>query len=295
MSGRRSWKTSSSAAFALALVCLFLWPDTSAAADNAVKDEAAAISLVAMGKAKAGNYALCADLYVQAYRIDPSFLGYLYSAARCQQKAGKLDDSERNYRVYLKRAPPDDELVARARQHLNEIMAARKEALSGADKAGQPVFDTPEKRSLVTRRPSSDPAVEKTPMVPTAEAVEKKAVEPGPPVAGWKGPMAWSGLIGGSLLALSGTGLLVVGQMKQSTLEDDLATSGGGKIVTMSRQQALDREAENFSTMRSGAVLAGVGVIAAAAGYWWLDSTRAGGVFGWNVSRRGVAVRVSWR
>jgi hypothetical protein len=45
--------------------------------------EAAALSQVAATKNDAGEFKLCAEFYLQAFRTDPAYLAYLFGAARC--------------------------------------------------------------------------------------------------------------------------------------------------------------------------------------------------------------------
>lgn len=113
------------AATGLALA-LALCTATGFAAEGGVskQEEAAALSVVAKSKADAGDFALAAELYQQAFRSDATELGYLYSAARCWHKAVRWPEAELAYDDFLKRAPADHPQRAKALQFVEEVRKA---------------------------------------------------------------------------------------------------------------------------------------------------------------------------
>ena len=139
---RRSSVTSRLVAgLAVGLLAVPAWAKGKSPADDPrarASQEAAALSQVAASKNEAGEFKLCADLYLQAFRTDPGLLAYLFGAARCEQKAGDLEAAERDYRVFLQRVPADDPYATKAQGFLQEVQAQRKQAAADA-KAAQPV------------------------------------------------------------------------------------------------------------------------------------------------------------
>lgn len=79
---------------------------------------------------EAGNHARAAELYLDAYRTDP-VPGYLYSAARAEQVAGKTDLAVEHFKQFLAlpsgnpAVPVEPERLARAQGLLAEIAKTR--------------------------------------------------------------------------------------------------------------------------------------------------------------------------
>lgn len=248
---------------------LSLWPVAVHAAGNrgeaaGARDEAAALSAVAATKAKAGEFALCASLFHEAYRKDPAFLGYLYSAARCEQKAGDLDAAERDYRQFLARSAPGAQLTDKAKENLDEILEARKNA---------PVPPTsPNKTAPSEVPPVQDPRP--LPPEPPVPIVVFKEPPP-PPPAGWQRPVGWASVLGGGALLAAGTWLTLSGLDRRDVLQTSLAKQENGLVIGSTAAEAHAEESAYRSQLKLGGTAIGLGVVAAAAGTWLLVKTPA--------------------
>lgn len=247
-------------------------------AEPSDKDEAAAISQVAGAKAKAGEFAMCAALFQQAYAKDPSYLAYLFSAARCAQKAGDLDAAERDFRTYLARCPKGDKLADKAQQYLGEILEERRKAPPAPAPSAPapqsaapngppgppeaPVQAEPKGGTPVESRPNAEKLPDATPQLPAVHQVE--------PVPGRGG--LWLALGGVALLA-GGAVLWSQGQGQASDLEAELGRRGDGLVLGMSHAEAQSRQDDANRAIGLGIGLAATGaLLAAAGGWWWLSS-----------------------
>lgn len=219
--------------------------------NRAAQEQAAALSQVAAAKNEAGDFKLCAEFYHQAYRTDPTFLGYLFSAARCEQKAGNLDAAERDFRDFLARAPKGDELVGKAGEFLDEILAERHKA-----------------RQVDKQPPADQPAAVEPPAAVTP--VQAPPQEPSPSSGNG---VAWAVLGGGAALAAVGAYFVADGLAARTALQHDLALPQGGIITKLSPSEAHDRESSYRTRLGLGGGLAGLGVVALGAGVWLLVRT----------------------
>lgn len=201
--------------------------------------EAAAISVVARSKSDSGDYAMCADLYHQAYALDPGFIGYLYSAARCEQKAELLDRAEKHYRVFLQRSPEDTSLAKRAKKHLIALMELRKQT---------PMQSSP----------------------PLSKNSSLAAPSPEPGGVNSTSFRGWSLLSGGVLASVGGGYLLKLGGDKKNQLKDQLSNRSQGYIVGITLANAQEDERAYRLNYVAGGLLIGAGVAAVVSGVWWL-------------------------
>ncbi len=124
-------------------------PSTSLARRN----EAAAISKVALRKAMQGHLGLAAELYISAYQTDPTTHGYLYSAARALHLNGDTVAATAKYKLFLQRVDNDDPMAANARKHLASLRSATPPsprptaaAKKGADVVAAAPLKTPKPR-----------------------------------------------------------------------------------------------------------------------------------------------------
>ncbi len=207
--------------------------------------EAAAISVVAHSKSSSKDYNMCAELYHQAFVLDPNNLGYLYSAARCEQKGELLDRAEKHYRVFLQRSSEDSSLAQRARNHLQEIIEFRKVSPPAPVEAPQ-----------LKSQPSSP--------LPKATGVDPNTLR------------RWS-LISGALLVASGGGyFLTQGHKNEELLNDKLSNTSQGYIVGITPKQA-QRDERGYRTQYTlGGLLIGAGLGAFAAGTWYFKAAPEG-------------------
>lgn len=277
-----------------ALAALALWLPAVALAgpSTAKRTEAAAISQVAAAKAAQGKFDLCAELYHQAYRVDPSFLGYLYSAGRCEQKGGKIDAAERDYRAFLARAPADDAVAARARAHLDAILEQRAKA-----PPPEPAQVTPPANDAPAPAVAPDPP--RPAPVPAAATPPPAAIGAGAPVptpADWKRPVGWACVGTGSALLVAGGAFAVLGWMDRADLQSRLDQRSEGLIVGMTPAEAHAAERDYRGRYALGGILGGVGALAVATGAWmWATAPQTS--VGLQALPGGAAVRLSatWR
>jgi len=108
-----------------------------AATPVAQKDAAAVLSRLAADKHDAREFAKAADLFHEAYQLDRDFPAYLYSAARCEDKAGMNAEAERDYQRFIDAAPRGHEKLGDAAKNLSDIrakVAAEREAAAARAK-----------------------------------------------------------------------------------------------------------------------------------------------------------------
>lgn len=241
------------------------------------KDEAAAISQVAGAKAKAGEFALCAALFHQAYAKDPGYLAYLFSAARCAQKAGELDSAERDFRTYLARCPKGDKLAEKADQYLAEILEERKKAppaaptpaaTPGPDKAGFPDKAGAPDRAAVPDKPAGAPHLEPpAPVEKSADLAPKTPAVVRADQSPSRGGL-WLAL-GGVALMAGGAVLWAQGQSQASDLDSELGGRGDGLVLNQSHAAAMSRQDDANRAIGLGLGVAVVGALLTGAGSWW--------------------------
>jgi tetratricopeptide (TPR) repeat protein len=228
----------------VAVTCALLLasPALAAPRKKSSKDEAAAISQVAARKHEAGDFALCANLYHQAYRTDSTYLGYLFSAARCAQKAGDLDGAERDYRLFLELSPDGEPLNEKAHAFLTEVAEARKVA-EAQKKAAE---EAEASRNVVV-----------PPLV---------VIKPAPPQESHA--LAWTATVGGGLLVVAGGVLIAQAASLRSDLKAQLSHHEPGLVVGLTPAQAHDQESTYRTRMGLGTGVAVLGLAAAGAGIW---------------------------
>ncbi len=106
-----------------------------AATPKAQQEEAAALSRLAAKRAESGEFAKAAEMFHEAYRIDAGYPGYLYSAARAEEKAGMLAEAERDYTKFIDVAPKGHPKLGDAAKNLNHVRSLRSTAVTAAEAA----------------------------------------------------------------------------------------------------------------------------------------------------------------
>lgn len=269
----------------------------SAWAEPGDKDEAAAISQVAGAKAKASEFALCAALFHQAYAKDPGYLAYLFSAARCAQKAGDLDSAERDFRTYLARCPKGDKLAEKAEQYLAEVLEERKKAPLAAPTAPQETAGAANpkgeakaaaEKPLGAPPPEVPAPVEKSFDLPSKTPAVLRA-EPSPSRAG-----LWLAL-GGVALMAGGAALWAQGQSQAIDLDGELSGRGDGLVLNLSYADATSRQEDANRAIGLGLGVAVVGALLTGAGSWrWLKApAESAGIASLRMGPGPVAMGVS--
>lgn len=244
-------------------ICVVV-PSASAQTVVSHAEEAAALSIVAKAKADAGEFALAADMYEAAYRMDPTVGGYLYSAGRCAHKGGLWARAVENYKHYRQVTPPADPAYAKAGEYLaeTEIELAKVEKTKAEDQA---------KVDAEKAAAANAAAAEKA---KTAEAAKKAAeirvpIVQKPVAAAWKKP-ASMGAIGVGVVALglggyfAARGLGEIGDLQAKLDQKDAS----GKVTGIEREAALTAQSDGNRHKWVGGALIGSGAILAAVGTW---------------------------
>lgn len=259
---------------ALAFSAVVFLREAAAATKIKASDEAAAISQIAMAKAKAGDFKLCAELYGQAYRTNPAFLGYLYSAARCAQKGGDLDAAERDYRSLLARAPADDDLAKRARVHIEAVLQARANAKP-------PPSPTPPVGAV------AQPA-------PAAVARLPAAVSETNPDA-WQRPTGWAAVVLGGTAAALGVWWIADGLRQRADLQERLDVRTDGLVIGMTPAEAHADEDAYGATLNRGIAFAAGGLLVGGLGTWLLATAPESVALRVLPAPDGFLLRLAWR
>lgn len=244
---------------------------TAALADPSKQEEAAALSVVAKAKADAGELAIAAEMYVQAAKIDPAEFGYLYSAARCFQKAGKWAEAEKAYVDYLQSAPADHAGRSKAVSYLEEVRriktdeAARRKATEELEREKAKLAEERQKLEAQRQREKDAEAARKA-----AELkLRREQPAPAPAADSWREPVGLATGLAGAAAMLTGGVVWAIGLSNAADLSSALAQKdGNGKITGIGREDALERRSTAFTEQAVGGVLFGLGTIAAATGMY---------------------------
>ena len=230
-------------------------PTTAAGVGKSAKEEAAAISQVASAKHQAGEFGLCAELFHQAYDKDPTYLAYVFSAARCLHKKGDLDAAERDYRQFLARSPRGAPLVDKAQEFLDQLLEERARLAAEAKKA-----------AAATPVPTVvQPVVVPAEVTPAAVAHS----EPPAPVRAPLTTVQWAGwglAATGLASVIAGGYLLSLGQADKAELEAALQHPKTALIVAITPAEARARDEAWRGSMRAGFLAAGLGMAALGGG-----------------------------
>lgn len=255
----------------LAIACLaaVTLPFAALAHGSEATDDAASLAVVAAAKGRAGEFAACAELYGQAYRLRPSSVGYLYSAARCAQRGGARAAAERDYRAFLARAPTADALRPHAIDHLRELTGPAAQAVdSGVSRPA------PRSSAATTLAARADPR-----------------------------PVVRNNTAGWTAVGLSAA-LMVVGgwfawdaQDRASELEARFVPPPGRQRITGIDYATAVAEADIID--RTGAVgfaLIGLGAVTGAAAGWLFASAESPPVLaGWSIQPLPTGIKAAWR
>ncbi len=266
------------------------------AADAVAKqEEAAALSVVAKSKADAGDFAIAAELYQQAFRSDPAELGYLYSAARCWHKAVRWVEAEAAYDDFLKRASADHPQRGKALQFVEEVRKAKHDDAARAkalDELKQEQARLAEERAKLQAQQLQATQAEAARKQAEQDLAAKLAAQGD----GKGGSLRSVGLVAagaGVVLAGVGAWLLYGGLDAADQLQADLERKdGSGKIFGIRRDEAIDMRSEAVRDQVLGGALVAVGALAGGVGGWLaLDS---GGKARVAVSVDGVALALKF-
>lgn len=116
-----------SVAFAVALGILTFGATSALAVDAAKAAQAMAKS--GQSAYESADFARAEQLFLEAYRTDPSQPLYLYSAGRAAHVAGRLEQAEAHYRGYQSAAGREVKYEAKAAEYLADIARQRRDAV----------------------------------------------------------------------------------------------------------------------------------------------------------------------
>lgn len=242
-------------------------PEALAQSSVSHSEEAAALSIVAKAKADAGEFALAADMYEAAYRMDPTVGGYLYSAGRCAHKGGLWAKAVENYKHYRQVTPPADPAYAKAGEYLaeTELQLAKVDKIKAEEQA---------KVDAEKAAAANAAAVSAAERARAADAAKKAAEVKIPTLqrlapATWKKPTAM-GAIGVGVVALglggyfAASGIGEIGDLQAKLDQRD----PNGKVTGIERDAAMTAQSDGNRHKLVGATLIGTGAILAGIGTW---------------------------
>lgn len=224
------------------------------------KDRAKArqLAVVAKERAKAKRFDLAAEMFHEAFAMNPTAWAFLFSAARCEQLDGKLTTAKRDYTRYLSYSKGDHGLRVRAQGFLKEVEAdvEKKRAAAAAERDEETAKDAAKTANEAAKQADID---------------AKRSAEAQQRIQSANGSSTLSyALLGGGGLGLGiGAFMLVKASSDKDDLDARLATVGdGGKItgITAAEAQELQDGADLSRTIGAVAIATGA-VLAGAAGY----------------------------
>ena len=260
-------------------------------AEQTDAEKASGLGQLAAKRAKEHAYGFAAKLFHEAFSLDPTGWRYLYSAARCEELEGKLEEARRDYEAYLAGAPQDHELRGKAKDQRKVVLAALKKP------AAPPAVIEPAPAPVVVPAPAPVVRAVAKPVVPPANTVEPVApagpsakpqaagpnadaaatsgtkvapeamigVSKGDEAAAWRKPLGWSLAAVGGISAAVGAVVWGIAMGDKGDLESKLSqTNSSGVITGIDEATATSDRTRIDGNLRlgSGAALAGVGVAA---------------------------------
>lgn len=201
---------------------------------------------------RAGNPALAAELYLQAYKTAPGRVEWLFKAAVAEQMAEAWQSALQHFDSYLTVAPATAE--ERGQAQARAAWLRQKLGLQ------PPVVVEP---PPVTVAPSKTEPVAAPVVVPVVAQPAQVVAVPA-----WPG---WASLGGGVVLLAGGAVLLMSAQSDAAALTEAQNHDTGQLITGISRETALDRASAINTRAAIGWAATGVGLAASGFGIWWLS------------------------
>lgn len=273
-------------------------------AASAASKEAAVVAKQALQYYQSGKWAIAAELYRRAYRIDPTRPEYLFGVGRAEQRAGNFKEALLAYETLLTILPEGEAFRAKVESAVAETkaeqakQAAEQDARAAADAAARAAADAKAKADAEAQAKAEAAArakadkdradADKDRAAAEAKAAEKTAgptdgaKKAGPEVTltdprkapapaaepNWLG---WGLVAGGGAMAFTGLGLGIGVLSDGSDWASLMAKKDQtGQIVGTDYQTAA-KMAEDLN--QRGALALGVGLVglaAAGAGTWLL-------------------------
>lgn len=259
----------------LASQALVAAPALSVEAGLSKEEEAAALSVVAKKKADDGEFAVAAELYLQAWQTFPKEPGYLYSAARCFHKGGRWDEAEKRYDEFVRTAPSDHPSHSKALGYRDEVRKVRsdeKVRQQAIERLQQEQARLAEERRRLQLQQAEAKKAQDVQREAAREAQLRAAADlrarqgEGRTAAGWS-------LVGvGALAGGLGGWMLWSGLAEAEALRGDLALVDAktGKIIGITHREAEAARASALRSQAIGGTALGLGALAASAGVWLL-------------------------
>lgn len=253
------------------LIACFAMSSPAAAQVNLSKsEEAAALSQAARAKFKEQRFGVCAAMYREAFGLDRGQVGYLYSAALCEQKATNFAAAERDYRTVLGLVGPEHALAGKARGHIAEVRAA----LVAKQQADAHKRKVEREKKLFAEAAARKQRAAQAKSAAAAKARQKAAGNVSfAPQPSWQRPVSWASIGLGIVAAGIGGFLLVDGMSDMELLQKDLEKTENGLIVGVHRDDARSRQEDAQGKQKLGGGVVAVGVGIAAVGAWLIAPT----------------------
>lgn len=238
------------------------------AAAQTEESKNAAMGALALAKHHYQNkkYKDAAKLFHQAYGLNP-LPGFLFNAARAEQRAFQLDLAEAHYKQVLKLKELDEKTRGRAKFHLGEVSEIRKRL---ADERQKAAIEVERQRKASSARRQRE-AVEKERANAAAAASAKQSS------GSWRAPAGLATFGVGAVLAGVGGYLSYEAANRATDLQGRLdQRDGSGLIVALSHAEYSAEKAEIDSQSGTSVALIGGGAAAVGVGAWlWLTRSKS--------------------
>jgi len=256
------------AAVALTVAFVASVPHAYAQVKLSKAEEAAALSQAARGKYKEKRFKVCAAMYREAFNTDRSQVGYLYSAALCDQKGGNFTAAERDYRKVLGLVTPEHPLAAKAQKHAAECQAslvAKQRSDAARRRAEWQRKQAAAKRARQARARAALAAQKRKNKAAQLRKLEM-AKKPE-----WQRPVGWGAIAAGMITAGVGGWLIIDGMADIESLQSKLdRTDDAGQINGIHRDDAVTAQDDANTKQLGGGAAIAVGVAIASVGAWML-------------------------
>jgi len=245
--------------------------------------EAGIVAKQALQYYNAKQWAIAAELYRRAYRIDPTKPEYLFGVGRAEQRAGRYKEAILAFETLLTILPVGDGFRAKVEGAVAETRAQKAEAEQKAQPVAQPEPE-PEPEPGPKPEPEPEPELEPGPKPkpePVAEPA-KPAVAPGLGTPGVVGTLpaaepnllGWGLVAGGGALAFTGLGLGISVLSNGSDWTALMEKKNEEGQITGTDWQTATKMAGELNQRSGLAIGLGVaGVAVAGVGVWLLVKT----------------------
>lgn len=258
------------------------------AAESDHERSAFALGREALAHYQAGRFGAAEQLYLRAWHLRPGSPEYIYGAGLAARAAGDAMRARGHFETVLATAPAGHVLRPRAVRHLAELAATAAAPQQPAP--SQQVDPTPAPAAQLAGPATPEMASAPHPVTPTA--APPPDAEPGapgrghpnlaitlsvsPPPRANRRP-ALAALISAGLLLSAGGSLAAVAWGDQRALDGKRLSDGRYDLAQVSVAQARADQQSINDTWAAGGLAAGLGLVAAVAGWVLLGETPAVG------------------